>query len=111
MFITSWFCQAVAVTLNMVVLFRWVLALGMLVDNGIVIVENIYRHVQQGKPRTQASQRSNGSGGMAGHHLDNDYFGRFCSPPLAGQRIMGEFMVFPAPDRHPIPTRSFWWRL
>ena len=37
------------ITLNMVVLFSLVIALGMLVDNGIVIVENIYRHAGMGK--------------------------------------------------------------
>lgn len=42
-------------TLNMVVLFSLILALGMLVDNGIVIVENIYRHHEMGKTRLQAS--------------------------------------------------------
>ena len=36
-------------TLNMMVLFSLILALGMLVDNAIVIVENIYRHVEMGK--------------------------------------------------------------
>jgi len=36
------------VTLNTMVLFALVLALGMLVDNGIVIVENIYRFRQEG---------------------------------------------------------------
>ncbi len=35
-------------TLNMVVLFSLMLALGMLVDNGIVVVENMYRHLQLG---------------------------------------------------------------
>ena len=43
------------ITLNMVVLFSLVLALGMLVDNGIVIVENIFRHAAMGKSRAQAS--------------------------------------------------------
>ena len=43
------------ITLNMVVLFSLILALGMLVDNGIVIVENIYRHMQEGKDRFQAA--------------------------------------------------------
>jgi multidrug efflux pump len=43
------------VTLNMVVLFSLVLALGMLVDDGIVVVENIYRHLQMGKGRFQAA--------------------------------------------------------
>lgn len=43
------------ITLNMVVLFSLVLALGMLVDNGIVIVENIYRHRTLGKSRILAA--------------------------------------------------------
>ncbi len=43
------------ITLNMVVLFALVLALGMLVDNAIVIVENIYRHASEGKNRVQAA--------------------------------------------------------
>ncbi|NPA45581.1 MAG: efflux RND transporter permease subunit [Chlorobi bacterium] len=36
------------ITLNTMVLFGLVLALGMLVDNGIVIVENIYRYREEG---------------------------------------------------------------
>jgi len=43
------------ITLNMVVLFSLVMALGMLVDDGIVVVENIYRHLQMGKGRFQAA--------------------------------------------------------
>ncbi len=42
-------------TLNMVVLFSLILALGMLVDNSIVVVENIYRHAELGKSPLQAS--------------------------------------------------------
>ncbi len=34
------------VTMNIVVLFSLILALGLLVDNGIVVVENIYRYMQ-----------------------------------------------------------------
>ena len=37
--------DAMGVTLNMVTLFSLILALGMLVDNAIVIIENIYRHL------------------------------------------------------------------
>ena len=47
--------DALGMTLNMVVLFSLILALGMLVDNAIVIVENIYRHVQNGKPREEGA--------------------------------------------------------
>jgi multidrug efflux pump len=42
-------------TLNMVVLFSLILALGMLVDNAIVLVENIYRHVEEGAELTTAA--------------------------------------------------------
>jgi len=47
--------QMMGITLNMVVLFSLVLALGMLVDDGIVVVENIYRHMAMGKSRFQAA--------------------------------------------------------
>ncbi|MDY6903230.1 MAG: efflux RND transporter permease subunit [Thermodesulfobacteriota bacterium] len=43
------------VTLNMVVLFSLTLALGMLVDNAIVVVENVYRYMEQGVPRIRAA--------------------------------------------------------
>ena len=44
------------ITLNIVVLFSLVLALGMLVDNAIVIVENIYRHATMGKDNVTAAR-------------------------------------------------------
>lgn len=47
--------QMMGITLNMVVLFALVLGLGMLVDDGIVVVENIYRHLSMGKTRFQAA--------------------------------------------------------
>ena len=44
-------------TLNVMVLFSLVMALGMLVDNGIVVVENIYRLMDEGmKPIPAAKQ-------------------------------------------------------
>lgn len=48
-------------TLNMMVLFSLILALGMLVDNGIVIVENVYRlYSDKGKTKDQASKEGTG---------------------------------------------------
>jgi len=47
--------QALGYSLNMIVLFSLILALGMLVDNAIVIVENIYRHVELGHGRIEAA--------------------------------------------------------
>lgn len=55
MLMSFFILQSMGVTLNMIVLFSLVLALGMLVDNGIVIVENIFRHIAMGKSRTQGA--------------------------------------------------------
>lgn len=47
MFMSFLILQGMGVTLNTIVLFSLVLALGMLVDNGIVVVENIYRLMEE----------------------------------------------------------------
>ena len=48
------------VTLNIVVLFGLILALGLLVDNGIVVIENIYRYVQEGYGLIDAAKQGAG---------------------------------------------------
>ncbi len=55
MLITFFVLDLLGITLNMIVLFSLVLAVGMLVDNAIVIVENIFRHRQEGKRRIPAA--------------------------------------------------------
>ncbi|MFW6254528.1 MAG: efflux RND transporter permease subunit, partial [Chitinivibrionales bacterium] len=55
MLLSFFVLQMMGITLNMVVLFSLVLALGMLVDNGIVVVENIFRHASMGKSRMKAA--------------------------------------------------------
>jgi len=56
MFISFALLNAFGVTLNMMVLFALILALGRLVDDGIVIVENIYRHMANGEPPLRATR-------------------------------------------------------
>lgn len=48
--------QALGITLNFVVLFGLILALGMLVDNAIVIIENVYKFLEEGKPLMEAAK-------------------------------------------------------
>ncbi|MDO9554296.1 efflux RND transporter permease subunit [Rhodonellum sp.] len=60
MFISFLILNAFGVTLNLMVLFSLILALGMLVDNGIVVVENIYRLMQEGKTPVQAAKQGVG---------------------------------------------------
>jgi multidrug efflux pump subunit AcrB len=93
MFITFALLSGFDVTLNMVVLFSLILALGMLVDNGIVIVENIYRHMQQGKSRMEAA--AVGTDQVAWPVITSTLttLGAF-SPMLFWPGIMGEFMGY-----------------
>ncbi len=93
MFITFALLTGFNVTLNMVVLFSLILALGMLVDNGIVIVENIYRHMQQGKSRQEAARV--GADQVAWPVITSTLttLGAF-SPMLFWPGIMGEFMGY-----------------
>ncbi|MBK6540439.1 MAG: efflux RND transporter permease subunit [Flavobacteriales bacterium] len=60
MFISFIILNAFGVTLNIMVLFSLILALGRLVDDGIVIVENIYRHMSNGEPAMVATRKAVG---------------------------------------------------
>ncbi len=44
-------------TINMVSLFAFLIVLGMIVDDAIIVTENIYRHMENGMAATEAAQR------------------------------------------------------
>ncbi|MFH1845420.1 MAG: efflux RND transporter permease subunit, partial [bacterium] len=85
--------RALDITLNMVVLFSLILALGMLVDNAIVIVENIFRHRSQGKGLIDAARIGTDqvSGAVIASTLTT-----ICAfgPMVLWPGIMGEFMKY-----------------
>ena len=60
MFLSFVVLRLLGITMNMVVLFSLILALGMLVDNAIVIVENIYRFMEEGWDRRAAAKKATG---------------------------------------------------
>ena len=60
MFLSFGVLRLLGVSMNMVVLFSLILALGMLVDNAIVVVENIYRYVERGWNRRLAAKKATG---------------------------------------------------
>jgi multidrug efflux pump len=93
MFMTFSLLTGFDITLNMVVLFSLILALGMLVDNGIVIVENIYRQMQEGKSRQDAARI--GTDQVAWPVITSTLttLGAFL-PMLFWPGIMGEFMGY-----------------
>ncbi|PLX98524.1 MAG: AcrB/AcrD/AcrF family protein [Desulfuromonas sp.] len=85
--------QALGMTLNMVVLFSLILALGMLVDNAIVIVENIYRHMQEGLSRVEAAKTA---AHEVGWPIISSTITTLCAffPMIFWPGIMGEFMKY-----------------
>lgn len=60
MFLSFTILSFLSVTLNTMVLFSLVIALGMLVDNGIVVVENVYRLMDEGMSRIDAAKKGVG---------------------------------------------------
>ena len=60
MFLSFIILSSIGFTLNTMVLFALVMGLGMLVDNGIVVVENVYSLMDQGMPRMKAAKQGLG---------------------------------------------------
>lgn len=93
MFISFLVLDSFGITLNLMVLFSLILALGMLVDNGIVVVENIYRMMQEGKPAVQAAKE--GVGEVAWPIITSTLTTLAAFLPLAfWDDLVGEFMKY-----------------
>ncbi len=81
------------IQINMIVLFSLILALGLLVDNAIVAVDNIFRHVEQGYPVLQAARI--GIGEIAWPIITSTATTLSAFLPLAfWTGIVGEFMKY-----------------
>ncbi|MGD9992880.1 MAG: efflux RND transporter permease subunit [Salinivirgaceae bacterium] len=84
---------AIDFRINMIVLFSLILALGMLVDNAIVVVENIYRFVDNGYEPWEAAKR--GVGEIAIPIIASTLTTLAAFFPLVlWEGIMGEFMKY-----------------
>ncbi len=93
MFISFIVLGVFGVTLNMMVLFSLILALGMLVDNGIVVIENIYRLLEEGYPLKRAIKE--GVGEIAWPIIASTATTVAAFLPLAfWQGLMGSFMKY-----------------
>ncbi len=93
MFLSFMVLHALGITLNMVVLYSLTLSLGMLVDNAIVIVENIFRYMEQGVPRIQAAMRATGEVAQPVAASTLTTVAAFF-PLIFWPGIMGEFMSY-----------------
>lgn len=83
--------SALGATVNMMVLFGLVLALGMLVDNGIVVIENVHRFIGQGYSLFEAARYATGEIAMPIITSTLTTLAAFL-PLLFWKGIMGEFM-------------------
>ncbi|MDH5755272.1 MAG: efflux RND transporter permease subunit [Nitrospinota bacterium] len=93
MLITFMVMFALGFSLNMVVLFSLILVLGMLVDNAIVIVENIYRHAEEGASPVRAA--IDGASEVTMPVITSTVTTLAVFFPMAfWPGIMGEFMVY-----------------
>lgn len=93
MFMAFMVLSAIGYSANMMVLFGLILALGMLVDNGIVVVENIYRLMQEGYSPIKAAKE--GVGEVALPIITSTATTLAAFLPLAfWGGIMGQFMKY-----------------
>lgn len=93
MFMSFMILGMFGITINMMVLFSLIMALGMLVDNGIVVVENVYRMREEGFSAFEATKR--GVGEVALPIIASTATTLAAFLPLAfWPGIMGEFMKF-----------------
>ena len=93
MFLTFLVFQIIGQELNFVILFSLIIALGMLVDNAVVIVENIYRYRELGYSRFEAAKLGTGEVGSAVVASTATTVAVFI-PMLFWPGITGEFMGY-----------------
>lgn len=93
MFMSFMILGMFGISINMMVLFSLIMALGMLVDNGIVVVENVYRLREEGLSAFAATKR--GVGEVALPIIASTATTLAAFLPLAfWPGLMGEFMKF-----------------
>ena len=93
MFLSFSVIQLAGMTMNMVVLFSLILALGMLVDNAIVVVENIYRFREEGFEQKEAAKFATAEVAMPVIAATATTLAAF-APLLVWPGITGEFMAY-----------------
>ncbi|NOY47789.1 MAG: efflux RND transporter permease subunit, partial [Chlorobi bacterium] len=93
MFMSLMILNAIGYTMNTMILFGLIMGLGMLVDNGIVVVENVYRLMSEGMPRIEAAKK--GIGEIAFPIIISTATTVAAFIPLGlWPGVMGQFMIY-----------------
>ena len=93
MFTTFLVFQGLGYTLNFIILFSLIIALGMLVDNAVVVIENIYRFREEGYSRWEAARLGTAEVGAPVVAATATTVSAF-APMLLWPGIIGEFMSY-----------------
>ncbi|AIM60512.1 copper transporter [Cellulophaga lytica] len=93
MFMSFMILSLLGYTLNTMILFGMIMGLGMLVDNGIVVVENVYRLMDEGLSKVEAAKK--GVGEIAFPIIVSTLTTVAAFVPLGlWPGVMGQFMKF-----------------
>lgn len=94
MFMSLMILNTLGYTMNTMILFGLIMGLGMLVDNGIVVVENVYRLMdEEGMPRIEAAKK--GIGEIAFPIIISTVTTVAAFVPLGlWPGVMGQFMIY-----------------
>ena len=97
-------------TINLLTLLAIVLSVGLVVDDAIVMVENVERHLQMGKPPMPRRHRCSPRAGRTDHRHD-DHPGRGIRADRNSGRTSRARSSANLPSLWPVPS-SFpaWWR-
>ena len=93
MFLSFLVFSVMGETLNFIILFSLIIALGMLVDNAVVIIENIYRYREEGYGRWEAAREGTNEVGLAVAASTATTVAAF-APMLLWPGIIGKFMSY-----------------
>lgn len=93
MFMAFMIMGMIGYTINMIVLFSLILALGMLVDNAIVVTENMYRYAANGYSIYEAARQATGEVAMPIISSTATTLAAFF-PLVFWDSLMGEFMSY-----------------
>src|SRR5208283_1651356 len=86
------FIQAMGFTLNLMTMLALSLSIGILIDDAIVVIENIHRHLEMGKPPMRAAAEATGEIGLAVMATTASILAVFV-PVATMKGIIGRFFV------------------
>jgi HAE1 family hydrophobic/amphiphilic exporter-1 len=86
------FIQAMGFTLNLMTMLALSLSIGILIDDAIVVIENIHRHLEMGKPPLRAAAEATGEIGLAVMATTASILAVFV-PVATMKGIIGRFFV------------------